>query len=68
MGRILNPLAGRNQIEAVVMGIGMALLEHTSYDPQQAHRSTVVLPTTLWRLTRCAADRGAFPDFPTRNR
>jgi xanthine dehydrogenase YagR molybdenum-binding subunit len=34
-GRILNPLAGRNQIEgAVVMGIGMALLEHTSYDSQ----------------------------------
>jgi xanthine dehydrogenase YagR molybdenum-binding subunit len=34
-GRILNPLAGRNQIEgAVVMGIGMALLEHTEYDPQ----------------------------------
>src|SRR6266511_3681543 len=34
-GRILNPLAGRNQIQgAVVMGIGMALFEHTSYDPQ----------------------------------
>ena len=34
-GRIINPLAGRNQIEgAVVMGIGMALLEHTSYDPR----------------------------------
>lgn len=34
-GRILNPLAGRNQIEgAVVMGIGMALFEHTFYDPQ----------------------------------
>jgi xanthine dehydrogenase YagR molybdenum-binding subunit len=34
-GRILNPLAGRNQIEgAVVMGIGMALFEHTSYDPK----------------------------------
>jgi xanthine dehydrogenase YagR molybdenum-binding subunit len=34
-GRIINPLAGRNQIEgAVVMGIGMALLEHTAYDPQ----------------------------------
>src|SRR5258706_66551 len=32
-GHILNPLAGRNQIEgAVVMGIGMALFEHTSYD------------------------------------
>jgi CO/xanthine dehydrogenase Mo-binding subunit len=30
-GRILNPLAARNQIEgAFVMGIGMALLEHTS--------------------------------------
>ena len=34
-GRILNPLAGRNQIEgAVVMGIGMALFEETTYDPQ----------------------------------
>jgi xanthine dehydrogenase YagR molybdenum-binding subunit len=34
-GRIINPLAGRNQVEgAVVMGIGMALFEHTSYDPQ----------------------------------
>src|SRR5207244_10599520 len=34
-GRILNPLAARNQIEgAVVMGIGMALFEHTHYDHQ----------------------------------
>jgi xanthine dehydrogenase YagR molybdenum-binding subunit len=34
-GRIINPLAGRNQIQgAVVMGVGMALLEHTAYDPQ----------------------------------
>jgi xanthine dehydrogenase YagR molybdenum-binding subunit len=32
-GRILNPLAGRNQIEgAVVMGIGMSLFEETTYD------------------------------------
>lgn len=32
-GHIINPLAGRNQIEgAVVMGIGMALFEHTHYD------------------------------------
>jgi xanthine dehydrogenase YagR molybdenum-binding subunit len=32
-GRILNPLAGRNQIEgAVVMGIGMALFEETQYE------------------------------------
>ncbi|WP_250455577.1 xanthine dehydrogenase family protein molybdopterin-binding subunit [Caballeronia sp. ATUFL_M2_KS44] len=32
-GKILNPRAARNQIEgAVVMGVGMALFEHTSYD------------------------------------
>jgi xanthine dehydrogenase YagR molybdenum-binding subunit len=36
-GRILNPLAGRNQIEgAVVMGVGMALFEETHYDPRNA--------------------------------
>lgn len=34
-GRIVNPLTGRNQIQgAVVMGIGMALFEETTYDPQ----------------------------------
>src|ERR1051326_4821063 len=34
-GRIINPLAARNQIEgAVVMGIGMALFEETWYVPQ----------------------------------
>jgi xanthine dehydrogenase YagR molybdenum-binding subunit len=34
-GRIINPLAGRNQIEgAVVMGIGMGLFEETAYDPR----------------------------------
>lgn len=34
-GKIVNTLAGRNQIQGgVVMGIGMALFEHTSYDPQ----------------------------------
>ena len=34
-GRIVNPLAARNQIEgALVMGIGMALFEGTEYDPQ----------------------------------
>jgi len=32
-GRVLNPLAGRNQVEgAVVMGLGMAMFEHTHYD------------------------------------
>lgn len=35
-GRIINPRTGRNQIEgAIVMGLGMALLEETSYDPRQ---------------------------------
>jgi xanthine dehydrogenase YagR molybdenum-binding subunit len=34
-GRILNPKPARNQIEgAVVMGVGMALLEETMYDPR----------------------------------
>ena len=34
-GKIINTLAGRNQIQgAVVMGVGMALLEGTEYDPQ----------------------------------
>jgi xanthine dehydrogenase YagR molybdenum-binding subunit len=34
-GRIVNPRAARNQIEgAVVMGVGMALFEHTVYDTQ----------------------------------
>ncbi len=34
-GRIINPRAGRNQIEgAIVMGIGMALFEETAYDPR----------------------------------
>jgi xanthine dehydrogenase YagR molybdenum-binding subunit len=34
-GRIINPRTGRNQIEgAVVMGVGMALFEHTTYDDQ----------------------------------
>jgi xanthine dehydrogenase YagR molybdenum-binding subunit len=34
-GRIINPRAGRNQIEgAIVMGIGMALFEETTYDPR----------------------------------
>jgi xanthine dehydrogenase YagR molybdenum-binding subunit len=34
-GRMLNPRAARNQIEgAVVMGVGMAMLEETWYDPR----------------------------------
>ena len=46
-GNILNPLAGRNQIEgAVIMGIGMALFEHTEYDLQNGGRLTPVSPIT----------------------
>jgi xanthine dehydrogenase YagR molybdenum-binding subunit len=34
-GRIINPLAARNQIEgSVIMGMGMALFEQAEYDPQ----------------------------------
>lgn len=34
-GKIINPKTGRNQIEgAIVMGIGMAMLEQTEYDPR----------------------------------
>jgi xanthine dehydrogenase YagR molybdenum-binding subunit len=33
VGRIINPLTARNQVEgAIVMGIGMALFEATEYD------------------------------------
>ena len=43
-GHIINPLAGRNQIEgAVVMGIGMAMLEATEYD----HRTGAPLNASL---------------------
>jgi xanthine dehydrogenase YagR molybdenum-binding subunit len=43
-GRIINPLAGRNQIEgAVVMGIGMALFEETHYE----HRTGAPINASL---------------------
>ncbi|EUC20990.1 xanthine dehydrogenase family protein molybdopterin-binding subunit [Paraburkholderia hospita] len=35
VGRVVNPLTARNQVEgAIVMGIGMALFEATEYDPR----------------------------------
>jgi xanthine dehydrogenase YagR molybdenum-binding subunit len=35
VGRVLNPKTGRSQIMGgVTMGIGMALMEHTAYDPR----------------------------------
>lgn len=37
VGRAVNPLAARNQVEgAIVMGIGMATLEKLEYDPRDA--------------------------------
>lgn len=50
-GRMLNPTAARNQIEgAIVMGVGMALFEHTSYDarsgwPVNANLADYIVPT-----------------------
>ena len=62
-GRILNPLAGRNQIEgAVVMGIGMALFEHTTYDPQNgAPINSNLADYVDGGQRRRAADRRALP-------
>ncbi|MBY4945119.1 xanthine dehydrogenase family protein molybdopterin-binding subunit [Cupriavidus respiraculi] len=35
VGRVINPLTARNQVEgAIVMGVGMALFEATEYDPR----------------------------------
>jgi len=35
VGKVMNPLTARNQVEgAIVMGIGMALFEGTEYDPR----------------------------------
>ena len=50
-GRIINPLAGRNQIEgAVVMGIGMALFGgNVRTTRKTARRLTATWPTTWWQ-------------------
>jgi xanthine dehydrogenase YagR molybdenum-binding subunit len=35
VGRVVNPITARNQVEgAVVMGVGMGLFEETIYDPR----------------------------------
>ena len=66
---ILNPLAGRNQIEgAVVMGIGMALFEETQYE--HAHRRADQFQSRrLHRGRECRrpADRRPLPR-PTRTK
>src|SRR3954470_2477260 len=65
-GRILNPLAGRNQVEgAVVMGIGMALFEHTTYDPQTGAPINSNLADYVVAVNAdCPAIEVHFLDFP----
>src|SRR5256886_8971312 len=65
-GRIINPLAGRNQIEgAVVMGIGMALLEHTTYDPQNGAPINSNLADYIVAVNAGGSKlQGHFVDFP----
>ncbi len=65
-GRILNPLAGRNQIMgAVVMGVGMALLEHTFYDPQNGAPINSSLADYIVAVNADAPDVDVhFVDFP----
>ena len=55
-GRIINPRAGANQIKgAVVMGVGMALLEETVYDPRNGQPINANLAD--YRMVTC-------PDTP----
>jgi xanthine dehydrogenase YagR molybdenum-binding subunit len=64
-GRILNPLAGRNQIEgAVVMGIGMALFEHTSSTRRAAPNQQQSGRLRSGGPRRRAAHRVHFLDYP----
>jgi xanthine dehydrogenase YagR molybdenum-binding subunit len=65
-GRILNPLAGRNQIQgAVVMGIGMALFEETTYDPQNGAPINSNLADYMMTVNADAAPIDVhFLDFP----
>ncbi len=52
-GRILNPLAGRNQVEgSIAMGIGMAMLEGARYEPTKgapinSNFADYILPVNL---------------------
>jgi xanthine dehydrogenase YagR molybdenum-binding subunit len=56
VGRVLNPTTARNQIEgAVVMGVGMALLEAKEYDqrfgsPINANFADYVVPVNAERF------------------
>lgn len=65
-GRILNPRAGRNQIEgAIVMGIGMGMFEHTQYD---SRNGAPINSNLADYIIACHADTPAidvtFLDYP----
>ena len=68
-GRMINPRAARNQIEgAVVMGVGMAMLEATEYD----HRSGAPINASLADYVvavnaDCPAIDITFLDYPDFN-
>ncbi len=65
-GKIINTLAGRNQIQgAVVMGLGMALLERTEYDPQNGAPINSSLADYLVAVNADAPDVEVhFLDYP----
>jgi xanthine dehydrogenase YagR molybdenum-binding subunit len=61
VGRVLNPKTARSQVlGGVTMGIGMALLEHTAYDPRTGRPVTASLADYLVPVN---ADVGAIDVF-----
>ncbi|WP_052201046.1 xanthine dehydrogenase family protein molybdopterin-binding subunit [Terriglobus sp. TAA 43] len=68
-GRMLNPKAARNQIEgAVVMGVGMAMLEATEYDPKSGAPINASLADYLVAVSAdCPEIDVTFLDYPDYN-
>lgn len=68
-GRMLNPRAARNQIEgAVVMGVGMAMLEATEYDQRSGAPINASLADYLVAVNAdCPAIDVTFLDYPDYN-
>ena len=67
-GTILNHKTGRNQIEgAIVMGLGMALFEHTVYDPRNGAPINSNLADYVMAVHADAPDIDVtFLDYPDR--
>jgi len=65
-GRILNPLTARSQIQGgIVWGIGMALLEHTDWDPSRGYPVTRNLADYLVPVNADIPDITVeFTDYP----